>query len=74
LEAKQGQDWLPERTVILKVAAANHLTVVDIAQMPAWNALLYRSDAIHPTTAGNVVLAEILADAIDALQQSKSSP
>jgi hypothetical protein len=64
LKAKQGNNWLPERSDVERIAAANHLVVVDVARQPEWNEALYRPDGTHPTTEGNVVLATILTAAI----------
>jgi hypothetical protein len=62
--AKQGKDWLSERSDIEAIATANGLAVIDVAQQPEWNETLYRPDTVHPTVAGNIVLAKILADGI----------
>jgi hypothetical protein len=67
LRAKAGKDWLPERADVNRIAAANGVTVIDIAVRPEWNAQLYRPDHTHPTIQGNAVLARILADAVTGL-------
>lgn len=64
LAARSGQDWLPERSVILQLAQKYGLRVIDVATYPQWNIADYREDATHPTVQGNHVLAGILSDAI----------
>jgi hypothetical protein len=62
--ARRGQEWLPERPAIAKLCADYGLPMIDIAAAPAWRADLYR-DGVHPTGQGNVILASILAAAIE---------
>ncbi len=64
--AMRGQEWLPERPFLEALAHRNNLLVVDIAKDACWNSSLYRYDQVHPTVAGNVVLADILSRAIKA--------
>jgi hypothetical protein len=61
--ARSGGEWLPERAQMLALAARDHLGVIDVAADPAWNAGLYR-DGVHPTVAGNAVLARIITRAV----------
>lgn len=63
LSALQGNEWLPERAELERVAHANGLKVVDISRAKEWNERLYRDDGVHPTKLGNAVLAGILAEA-----------
>lgn len=62
--AMRGQEWLPERAAVERVAQAHGLKVVDIAREPEWNEGLYRDDGAHPTVQGNIVLAKIVTAAI----------
>ena len=64
LAARQGKEWLPERSEIESIAASDGLAVIDVAQQPEWNESLYRPDGVHPTVAGNQVLALVLAAAV----------
>ncbi len=59
--AQAGKEWLPERRQIEKIANKHGLGVVDVASNIQWNKSLYRDDGVHPTVAGNDVLASILA-------------
>lgn len=67
LAAKRGEEWLPDRPELERIAQKYGLKIVDISRMPDWNETFYR-DGTHPTVAGNKVLAHILAASItDAL-------
>jgi hypothetical protein len=61
---RKGGEWLAERGDLEKIAAQFDLQIVDVARSPLWNKSLYRADHIHPTVAGNVVLADIVTQAI----------
>jgi len=62
LMARQATEWLPERRALETISSKYGLTLVDIAQNSAWTESLYR-DGVHPSAAGNVVLAKIISDA-----------
>jgi len=64
LASRRGQEWLPERHEIEKLAEKHGLEVIDVAQSPLWNEWLYRNDGTHPTSQGNAVLARILTNAM----------
>jgi len=64
ITASQGKEWLPERAEVERIAHENGLAILDISRARDWNESLYRSDNVHPTVQGNVVLAKILAAAI----------
>jgi hypothetical protein len=64
LAAREGQEWLPERAEIERIASASDLAIIDIAHAGEWSESLYKPDGVHPTVAGNEVLAKILAAAI----------
>jgi hypothetical protein len=77
--ALQGREWLPERPVLEKLAQTYHLKLLDVAADPRWNPNIYRADGIHPTAAGNVVLADIVSQALrlaltDTKMQSAALP
>ena len=63
LSSKNGVDWLPERSKIMKVTDKHNLTVVDLAKNPEWNENMYR-EGVHPSVEGNRLIARILADTI----------
>lgn len=68
--ARAGKEWLPERDSILSVAKRNGFVVIDIAANHEWEAHHYR-DGVHPTVAGNTVLAKILAQKVAQLIQNR---
>jgi lysophospholipase L1-like esterase len=37
---------------------------IDVAREPTWGESAYQGDGVHPTVAGNKVLASILAKAV----------
>jgi len=59
--ARNGADWLAERSQVTAIARANGLNVIDIAREPSWSVAFYRPDGIHPTAQGAAALAVILA-------------
>ena len=61
--AKRSLEWLPDRAAIQAICDRYGLTLVDVAQRPEWTESLYQGGT-HPTSAGNVILAHILAAAI----------
>jgi hypothetical protein len=61
--ARRGQEWLPERSDLEAIAATNGLIILDVAQRHEWNESFYRADGVHPTVAGNAILARIIAAA-----------
>jgi len=63
---KNGVDYVPDRKELERVASAYGLKIVDIAKRPEWSVDIYR-DGVHPTIAGNKVLAGILSAAIGGL-------
>lgn len=63
VSARRGQAWLPERDRISRIAVANGLGIVDIANEPRWTEAMYR-DGVHPTEEGNRMLALILEEAV----------
>ena len=64
-EAKAGEEWLPERLKIEKIANKYGLRIVDISSKPEWNAALYRDDGVHPSVEGTEVLGSILVSEFD---------
>lgn len=64
--ARSGRDWLPERGQIEAIARRNGVAIVDLAASPRWTEALYSPRGIHPTAAGNAVIASILHDAIQS--------
>lgn len=63
--ARQGREWLSERPLILSLARKHGLAVADLSTYEAWTTALYRDD-VHPTEQGNVVIARMLVEAIQA--------
>ena len=59
-----GQEWLVNRPLLTELAQRYDLMIIDIAERPEWNELLYR-DGVHPTVAGNAVLARVLSEAVE---------
>jgi lysophospholipase L1-like esterase len=53
--------WLRETAEVRELCQGSSVTCVDVAQEPAWTENAYSDDGIHPTIAGNIVLASILA-------------
>lgn len=66
LRARRGLEWIPERPQLEEVCREKGLLVVDVAKSPDWNENLYR-DEVHPSVAGNAVLAGIIADQVTKL-------
>jgi hypothetical protein len=64
IAAGRGEEWLPERADLERLAAAHDVSVIDLVRYPQWTAQLYRDD-VHPTVEGNQVLARILASVVD---------
>ncbi|MGO9993819.1 MAG: hypothetical protein ACLPTF_15080 [Steroidobacteraceae bacterium] len=63
LLASAHEEWLPERDALKEICRKYGLVMVDVAKSPLWNASLYR-DGVHPTVAGNALLAKIISDSI----------
>ncbi len=61
--ARRGEAWLPERPGVTRIAMANGLALIDIADDARWTETMYR-DGVHPTKEGNGVLALILEEAV----------
>ncbi|MET3106063.1 lysophospholipase L1-like esterase [Oxalobacteraceae bacterium GrIS 1.18] len=61
--SRSGGEWLEERPMLEKLAGIFGITVIDVATRLEWTSDMYR-DGIHPTVAGNIVLAKIIADGI----------
>lgn len=61
--ARQGLEWLKDRDRIERLTRSRGLVLIDISRYPAWVDSMYR-DQVHPTAAGNAVLADILAQAL----------
>jgi hypothetical protein len=64
--ARVGQEWLPERSNIERLADKYRLRIMDLSKHPLWNERYY-VDGVHPTVEGNVLLARILASEIESL-------
>ncbi|HUP07400.1 MAG TPA: hypothetical protein VMU47_09620, partial [Caldimonas sp.] len=64
-QARSGREWLHERAWLEGLAQRQALIVIDLAREPAWQAGLYR-DGVHPTAAGNAILADILSASLRA--------
>jgi len=60
--ARDGKEWLPERSLINGIAKAFDLKIIDIAEKKEWTSNYYRSDGVHPTVEGNMILASILGE------------
>ncbi len=58
--ARAGQEWLPDRLEVQRIAASHGVVLIDLAALPQWTVELYK-DGVHPTREGNVVMANILA-------------
>ncbi|MDP8984915.1 MAG: hypothetical protein M3N97_07670 [Pseudomonadota bacterium] len=65
LSSQKSVEWLPERAILTDMFKKYRVVVIDVAKQREWNASLYR-DGVHPTIAGNEVLAKMLASAIEA--------
>jgi hypothetical protein len=63
LKARESKEWLPEKAALQKICDQYGLTLVDVSHDPRWTPELYR-DGVHPSVAGNVVLAQILSAAV----------
>ena len=61
--ARAGEEWLPDRAEVTRIAAKHGLVIIDLAATPQWTPDLYK-DGVHPTVEGNGVLAGILNAAI----------
>jgi hypothetical protein len=62
-QARAGREWLPERAQVEALSRRYSLQIIDVARDPRWSENLYREDW-HPNVQGNVVLADILSDAL----------
>ena len=71
--ARQGKQWLPERSKIEALAKAQHVLVIDIAQQRSWNESLYR-DGAHLTPNGDQVLARILFEGLQSAAFLRARP
>lgn len=47
------------------------LTCINVAREPTWSNSLYAADGVHPTVAGNKILASILASALNSQSTSQ---
>ncbi|MGI8569049.1 MAG: hypothetical protein ACR2KT_08225 [Methylocella sp.] len=61
-ELRDRSFWLEATAPIRDLCRLNSLACIDVAQEPTWTESAYnKADGIHPTVAGNKVLASILA-------------
>ena len=63
-DARRGREWLPERGEFERIARRYGLTLLDLAQVSAWDPAEYRADGTHPTAEGNVRLAHVIAEVV----------
>jgi hypothetical protein len=56
--------WLEATAPIRDLCRQNSLTCIDMAREPTWTESAYKGDGVHPTVAGNKILASILAKAV----------
>jgi lysophospholipase L1-like esterase len=61
--ARAGKEWLPDRQRLQRLAQANDLLLVDLANVPGWSEGMYW-DEVHPSPFGVSVMASILGDAV----------
>jgi hypothetical protein len=61
--ARRGNEWLPERPALERIAATYGLRILDLSKRPEWNSAQYR-DGTHPTVEGNRVLANIITSTV----------
>lgn len=69
-ELRDQPGWLEATAPIRDLCQVNLLICIDVAQEPTWTESAYEADGVHPTVAGNKVLASILARAVT----NKSAP
>jgi len=58
--ARRGNEWIPERLELERIAAKYGVRILDLTKRHEWNSTLYR-DGTHPTVEGNRLLADIVA-------------
>ena len=63
-ELSDRPGWLEATAPIGDRCRVNSLTCIDVAREPTWTESAYKGDGVHPTIAGNKVLASILAKAV----------
>lgn len=59
------EHWLAERADLERIAARHGVRVIDVSKIPGWGPEMYR-DGVHPTPAGNELLARHLAQQVQA--------
>jgi hypothetical protein len=60
---RNGVEYVPDLKELERIASTYDLKIVDIAKRPEWSLDIYR-DGVHPTLAGNKILAGILSSAV----------
>jgi hypothetical protein len=65
--AKRGQEWLPERAEVERLARTYNLLIIDISKHPAWTHTLYK-EGTHPNIEGNRYIAKTLASALQEIK------
>jgi hypothetical protein len=63
-ELHDQHSWLETTAPVRDLCRQNSLTCIDVAREPTWTESAYKGDGVHPTVAGNKVLASILARAV----------
>lgn len=61
--ARSGNEWLPERPDLERIATKYGVRILDLSKRPEWTSAQYR-DGTHPTVEGNRLLAHIVADTV----------
>jgi hypothetical protein len=61
--ARRGNEWLPERAELERIAETYGLRILDLSKRHEWNSAQYR-DGTHPTVEGNRLLANIIASTV----------
>ena len=67
--ARQGREWMGDRSEYMRLAATHGLVFLDVAASDRWTENLYR-DRMHPTAQGNAMLADIVATALRTSMQT----
>lgn len=67
--ARSGLEWFVDRDRIELIARAHGVLLIDITRYPQWTDAMYR-DQVHPTAAGNAVLADILRQTLRQVMPS----
>jgi lysophospholipase L1-like esterase len=63
-ELRDNSSWLAATAPVRHLCQENAVICIDVAREPTWGESAYQGDGVHPTVAGNKVLASILAKAV----------